>query len=89
MFADDVRALRFIVKAKEAGLRIPEDIGVTGCDGLGLASEVAGLLTVRMPVERVCEAAAEYMKSFVVDHEQPDGVIHEFYAGSIIGGDTV
>lgn len=89
MFANDVRALKFMVKAKKIGLRIPEDIGVTGCDGVGLASEIAGLLTVKVPVERVCAVAAEHMRSFVVERATASEPIHEFFAGEVVGGATV
>lgn len=89
MFGNDVRALKFMSAVKKLGLRIPEDIGITGCDGIGFGSELTGLLTVQVPVEQICSIAAEYMHRFIVERDIPSEPIHEFYAGKVVGGETV
>lgn len=89
MFANDFRALNFMIQAKRAGLRVPEDLGVAGCDGIGQASELSGLLSVRVPLEQVCAKAADLMKQFAVQQEEPSDPVHLRYTGHIVGGETV
>ncbi|XCB28968.1 LacI family DNA-binding transcriptional regulator [Arcanobacterium hippocoleae] len=86
MFPNDVRALNFMQDAKNIGMRVPGDIGVSGCDGLGRASELSGLLTVRMPLENVCSAAAEAMLRVITKVHDPADLIRISYSGVLQGG---
>lgn len=93
MFANDIRALEFMVRAQGTGYRIPGDIAVTGCDGLGLAVAVSGLTTVRVPVEKVCERAVAHMDRLIKSSRNTaasvTSPIRELYAGQIVNGRTL
>ena len=58
----DQSALAAIVALRAAGLRVPDDIAVTGFDGI-LAGRIAApvLTTVRQPMEQVGRAAVELL----------------------------
>ncbi|MEW6920052.1 LacI family DNA-binding transcriptional regulator [Trueperella pyogenes] len=89
MFTNDMRALRFMTIAKRRGVKIPDDIGVSGCDGIGQATELSGLLSVRLPIERVCQVATDYMQRFIRSEDAPSAPVQEVFAGTLIGGDTI
>jgi DNA-binding LacI/PurR family transcriptional regulator len=58
--ANDDMAAGVIFEAQERGLRIPDDISITGFDDTLLASRIwPGLTTVRQPTRRMGEAAAQ------------------------------
>jgi LacI family transcriptional regulator len=61
VFVDtDVKALGAVKAAKEAGLRVPEDISIAGFDDIpGLANHSPPLTTVRIPNYDIGVAAAE------------------------------
>lgn len=62
MCGNDVLAVGAMQKARELGLRVPEDVSITGFDDIDLASVVAPkLTTVRVPHRRMGEAAAEML----------------------------
>lgn len=70
------------------GLRVPEDISLTGYDGIGqLASPVFGLTTWRQPVEEIGHAAARQLLARITDPSTP--ATHEFLTGSYIPGRTL
>lgn len=87
VFPNDTRAIDFLIRARSAGVKVPDDIGVTGLDGVGMATELAQLTTVRVPVERVCGKAAELMKSLI--EEPGKDPKHYLYPGYLIQGSTV
>jgi LacI family transcriptional regulator len=59
---NDVLAVGAMQKARELGLRVPEDVSITGFDDIDLAGVVdPKLTTVRVPHNRMGEAAAEMM----------------------------
>ena len=51
-FANDLLALQGIERARERGLRIPQDLAVCGFDDLSVAAS-SGLTTVRQPIEEM------------------------------------
>jgi len=62
MCGNDVLAVGAMQKARELGLRVPEDVSITGFDDIDLAGVVdPKLTTVRVPHRRMGEAAAEML----------------------------
>ncbi len=58
--ATDVIAFGLLHRAAARGLRVPEDLSVTGFDDIPLAATaVPALTTVRMPIDAMAEAAVE------------------------------
>jgi LacI family transcriptional regulator len=58
--ANDEVALGFQVAAETAGVRVPEDVAVTGWDDV-LAARFAGLTTVRQPMRELGAVAARWL----------------------------
>jgi DNA-binding LacI/PurR family transcriptional regulator len=59
--ATDLLAFGLLHQAAARGLRVPEDLSVTGFDDIPLAaSAVPALTTVRMPIKAMAEAAVEH-----------------------------
>ena len=70
MCGNDVLAVGAMQKARELGLRVPEDVSITGFDDIDLASVVAPkLTTIRVPHRRMGEAAAEMLIKLI--NKQP------------------
>lgn len=89
MFPNDYRALEFIIEAQKRGIKVPDDVGVTGMDGLGIGTEVVGLTTIRVPVEKVAERAAKVMHALVTESGAGDSPVRELYEGKIVHGRTL
>ena len=85
MFPTDTRALAFMSIARAAGLRIPEDISVTGCDGITMGLDQIGLATAQLPVEKVAVRATSVMAELLRGHVAGP-VRHERYAGVFVPG---
>ena len=61
---NDVMAVGAMVACRNAGIRIPEDISITGIDNTDLgATQVPGLTSVRTPIVEIGTAAAEQLIS--------------------------
>ena len=59
---NDVLALGALLEATALGLRVPEDVSITGFDDLDLAREIGpGLTTVHAPLEDMGRQTAEYL----------------------------
>jgi LacI family transcriptional regulator len=57
---NDIFAVGAMLACREAGVRIPDDISVTGCDNTDLgATQTPALTSIRTPVTEVGRAAAE------------------------------
>jgi DNA-binding LacI/PurR family transcriptional regulator len=66
VFATDVLALGGLHEAHKRGLRVPEDLSITGFDDIPLAAyAVPALTTVRMPVREMVAVAV----AMVIEHE--------------------
>lgn len=66
--ATDLLAFGLLHQAAARGLRVPDDLSVTGFDDIPLAaSAVPALTTVRMPIEAMAEAAVELAVGGVVE----------------------
>ncbi len=62
MASDDAMAIGMLRAAHEAGLRVPEDISITGFDDIGLAAfSTPSLTTIRQPVEAMAACAVRKM----------------------------
>ena len=59
---NDVFAVGAMVACREAGVRIPEDVSITGVDNTDLgATQTPGLTSIRTPIIEIGEAAAEQL----------------------------
>ena len=63
---NDVLAVGALARAKERGLRVPEDVSITGFDDIDIASYVEPpLTTVHVPHRRMGTAAAELLLELI------------------------
>ena len=59
---NDILAFGALFEANTMGLRVPEDVSITGFDDLDLAKELSpGLTTIHAPLVRMGSAAARYL----------------------------
>ncbi len=73
---DDDAAIGVLKALHEHGIRIPEDVAVTGFDDLGFAPFLnPPLTTVRAPTERVGRIATERLFELLEDHPSDEVVI--------------
>ncbi|MGY0055803.1 LacI family DNA-binding transcriptional regulator [Streptomyces sp. LZ34] len=88
MFPNDMRALTFLDHAERAGIRAPEDLSVTGCDGIIPGIRRTGLATLQIPVRTVAERATAVMARLMKGpHQHP--VQHEAVTGHFMPGRTL
>jgi len=87
MFPSDLRLLAFLSHARAAGVRVPEDLSVTGCDGVLPGVELLGITTVRIPVEQAAVRAAA-MQSMLAKPGRIK-VQHELLPGTLLPGRTL
>ena len=87
MTSSDEHALDVMRAARLRGLSVPDDLGVTGCGGLGPGLDLIGLTTVRLDIpemaRRVVAAVTQLLAGEVVDP------IHDRVAGTLVPGRTV
>ncbi|MCA4133452.1 LacI family DNA-binding transcriptional regulator [Arthrobacter sp. M4] len=88
LFPSDIRALGFLDHADAAGVRVPEDLSVTGFDAIMPGLNRIGLASLRIPVARVAERGAEVMKEMLRDRESVP-VRHERFPGEFVPGRTL
>ncbi|HET9139674.1 LacI family DNA-binding transcriptional regulator [Actinophytocola sp.] len=69
----DILALGALTEARRRGLRVPQDLTITGFDGIPEA-ERAGLTTVRQPVLEKGKAAGKLLLG-AVDHGRPRQIV--------------
>jgi LacI family transcriptional regulator len=75
MCGNDVLATGAISRAIEMGIRIPEDISVTGFDDIDLAEVIRPkLTTVQVPHRRMGEAAARLVMDVINGETEPQGI---------------
>ncbi|MFD4751194.1 LacI family DNA-binding transcriptional regulator [Streptomyces sp. NPDC058426] len=71
VFANDQMAVGALHTLEEAGVRVPEDVAVTGFDGIPLSRVVRPpLTTVRQPMRRMGEEAAELLIQRVTEPQR-------------------
>ncbi|MDX3264964.1 LacI family DNA-binding transcriptional regulator [Streptomyces sp. MI02-2A] len=86
MFPSDWRLLTFLPLAQEAGLKVPDDISLTGFDGIMPGIDLLGFTTVRIPVEAAARRAVEVMRAQLEERTQP---LHELLPGTLVRGRTL
>jgi len=69
----DILALGALAEAKRRGLRVPQDLTVTGFDGIAEADR-AGLTTIRQPVQEKGRAAGKLLLG-AGDHGRPRQIL--------------
>jgi DNA-binding LacI/PurR family transcriptional regulator len=68
---NDISAIGAIWALREAGLRVPEDVSIVGFDDIpGAAFANPGLTTVRQPLLRMGEIAAQTLVSYIEEREE-------------------
>jgi LacI family transcriptional regulator len=73
---NDVLAAGAMVAARQAGLRVPDDISITGFDDIGLAEVVEpGLTTVHVPQRQMGRAAAQLLLARVAGQADLSSVV--------------
>lgn len=66
VFTSDAIAIRMMRFLREEGLRIPQDLSITGFDNIETSSFVTpGLTTVRVPVRRIAEIAVGHLVGII------------------------
>ncbi|WP_392672359.1 LacI family DNA-binding transcriptional regulator [Streptomyces sp. LN785] len=72
LFANDQMAVGALRALERRGVRVPEDIAVTGFDGIPLSRIVRpSLTTVRQPIRQLGEQAVELLVQRLRDRERP------------------
>lgn len=87
MFPTDHRAFTFLQACSAAGLRVPEDVSVTGLDGTSQELGYVGLTTLRIPVEEVAAKATDLMQERLENPRRP--VTHEAFSGVLVEGTSL
>lgn len=87
MCPSDKRQLDVIRACHAAGLRVPEDVSITGCDGILPGVDLLGLSTYRIPVEDVALAAVSRITELISN--PTNAIINDRYQGVLIPGATV
>ena len=98
MVPSDLRQLTLIRRLQEAGMRTPEDVATTGCDGILPGIDLLGLSTMRIAVEDVAERTIAHIARMIggdgaQEVPRPDDpaggrVVHERLPGRFIQGRT-
>ncbi len=66
---NDILAIGAMLEAKTLGLRVPEDVSITGFDDLDLAAQLdVGLTTIRVPTGDMGHRAAETLLDMINDN---------------------
>jgi LacI family transcriptional regulator len=73
--ADDIIAIGALKAAQEAGLHIPEQVSLTGFDGIEITQFVSpGLTTVRQPIEVMSQIALKRLLDLIAGKEANEEV---------------
>lgn len=69
---NDVLAIGALKMAKQMGLRVPQDISITGFDDIELATIAEPeLTTIHVPHRQMGRQAAQYLANIIIDRTQP------------------
>jgi LacI family transcriptional regulator len=83
----DALAIGSLLEAERMGLRIPQDVSITGFDDLELANEIKpGLTTIRVPARELGTRAADLLLAAIAHRQVPDRV--ELTAELILRGSS-
>lgn len=87
MAPTDKRQMNVMRGARRLGIRVPDDVSVTGMDGLTPGGDLLGLTTVRLPVEVLATRAMARMTQ-IIRGEHPV-LLNEKLRGHLIPGTTL
>ena len=91
MCASDYRQLAVMRALRAAGLSVPGDVSVTGCDGILPGADLLGLTTLRIPVEAVAAAAVETMQRLLSGsgaESDSAETVRQPFVGTLVPGST-
>jgi DNA-binding LacI/PurR family transcriptional regulator len=88
MCPSDYRQLEVLRALAAAGLSVPRDVSVSGCDGVLWGADLLGLTTYRIPVEQLAARTVSHMARLIAE-DTPAGVVSERLAGALVPGRTV
>ncbi|MGP6170407.1 LacI family DNA-binding transcriptional regulator [Microbacterium sp. A196] len=88
MFPSDERLITFLDSIDGTGIRVPEDLSVTGIDGVLPGLSLLGLSSVRLPVEAVSARGVEVMAA-QLDGTRANEPVREVFTASFIAGRTL
>ncbi len=92
MTGDDATAVQVLEHLQEWGIRCPDDVSVTGFDGVApYRSPLLGLTTVAQPVAELATRAVELMHQRLIgaEGEGPAGAVDAHVPGSFVPGRTL
>lgn len=88
MCFNDEMALRVYAACSEGGIRIPEDLAVTGYDDVPAAElSYPRLTTVKLPVYHIARLAGRWLRDVIIDRDTPP-ISLEVTGNLIVGGST-
>lgn len=87
MCPSDLRQLNVLRALTAWGLRVPQDVSVTGCDGILPGADLMGLTTLRIPVEEVARRTIARMAA-LLRADRPAGIVNERLPGELVPGST-
>ncbi|MCA1306915.1 LacI family transcriptional regulator [Microbacterium esteraromaticum] len=88
MFPSDGSLLAFLEAVQHSDLRVPEDLSVTGVDGVLPGISLLGLSTVRLPVEGISARGVEVMAA-QLDGTGDDAPVREVLPATFLAGRTL
>jgi LacI family transcriptional regulator len=88
MCPSDTRQLAVLSRLRSVGLSVPDDVSVSGCDGVMPGLELLGLTTLRVPVAELARRTVALVARLVGD-EPPATVVQERLPGTLLPGSTV
>jgi DNA-binding LacI/PurR family transcriptional regulator len=87
MCPNDRTQITFMERCAAAGVRVPEDLSVTGFDGIGpVSTSLLGLTSFRQPIEEIGRIAVDFMLAALSD--APPVASHVVVKGTLIRGRT-
>ncbi len=70
---NDLTAIGALLGLRRAGLRVPEDIALVGCDGLPLAAQMdVPLSSLIFPLEEMCRAAVALLRARIESEKEDE-----------------
>lgn len=82
MCPTDLRALEVLRQARARGVPVPDDLSVTGCDGVLPGLDLIGLTSVRLPVEELADQVVGHLARLM--QGEPEEPVHESLRGELL-----
>ena len=87
MCPSDLRQLAVLRGLRTAGLSVPNDVSVSGCDGIMPGLDLMGLTTLRLPVNKLAQHTINLMGRLVGEHP-PTTITQRRLTGTLVPGNT-